>query len=102
MPVQDKIVASKPAVDVDVDDSTTPPLPPALQNKLAAAKAAAAAVTAAIIAAEEKEKLATAEESNGNGNTDKIAKIKEGGTKRADWDMFAEQDLDSNFDVRVR
>lgn len=33
---------------------------------------------------------------------DNAAKIKNDGngtTKRADWDMFAEQDIDSNFDV---
>lgn len=28
-----------------------------------------------------------------------IAKMKADTTKRSDWDMFAEQDIDSNFDV---
>lgn len=28
-----------------------------------------------------------------------IAKMKADTTKRTDWDMFAEQDIDSNFDV---
>lgn len=87
----------------EIDDSTTPPLPPALQTKFAAVKAAALAATAAIKALEEKEKALKEkemEELNSNGNSDKMAKgVKEPTGKRADWDMFAEQDLDSNFDV---
>ena len=30
---------------------------------------------------------------------EKIKQIKESSAKRNDWDMFAEQDIDSNFDV---
>lgn len=69
-----------PTEEYDMIDSTTPPLPPGMQLKL---------VTATIV---EEEKM----EEDEIG--DKL-KGKETGTKRNDWDMFAEQDIDSNFDV---
>lgn len=70
--------ATKDTTDDIMMDSTTPPLPPGLQLKLAAA---------AIKETDEQP-------------TDTFEKSKEvSTTKRNDWDMFAEQDIDSNFDV---
>lgn len=37
---------------------------------------------------------------DGNGKINSNAPITTTITKRGDWDMFAEQDIDSNFDVR--
>lgn len=73
-----------PNEDYDMIDSTTPPLPPGMQLKLA---------VATII---EEEKMEEDEVG------DKLNKGKDTGSKRNDWDMFAEQDIDSNFDVSTR
>lgn len=86
-------------IEEDFDDieSTTPPLPAGmLPLKLATAKGAKPEVHTKTDDSE------TNEEGNDRDliNHDKVNKIKEA-TKRSEWDMFAEQDNYSNFDVRI-
>lgn len=85
-----QVSPTKPAVIENFDDveSTTPPLPVGmLKLKLAGN---------ATTKTEE-------DENNEEGNSinhDKVNKIKEA-NKRSEWDMFAEQDNYSNFDVSI-
>lgn len=87
----------KPVAIVHSDDdleSTTPPLPAGmLPLKLAAKTELAATAT-------ESDEIAPADSDSDLINHDKVNKIKEA-NKRSDWDMFAEQDNYSNFDVSI-
>lgn len=76
-----------PPQSIDEIESTTPPIPPGFKNKFVAVKTAAEQI---------KEKIQ--QQQDEQENKEKF-KIKDVANKRSDWDMFAEQDIDSNFDV---
>lgn len=86
----------EPVVIENFDDieSTTPPLPVGMLKL-------AAKVTQPELPTKTEDNV-TNEEGNDNDliNHDKVNKIKEA-TKRSEWDMFAEQDNYSNFDVSI-
>lgn len=85
------MVSPKKTKSPDYETSLTPPNPPpnTLINKQPAA-------------VQEKEPQSIEEQMIENDkfiNKEKVNKIKENNVKKSEWDMFAEQDIDSNFDV---
>lgn len=83
--------------DYDDIESTTPPIPAGMLSLKMAAM-----VVKPEISVQADDCVADQEANNQDViNHDKVNKIKESGAKRSDWDMFAEQDNYSNFDVSI-
>ncbi len=81
-------------VVIDDIESTTPPLPAGMLPLKLAAKPE--------ISTKSEENVINQEGTDGDLiNHDKVNKIKDQATKRSEWDMFAEQDNYSNFDVSI-
>lgn len=91
-----QVTSTEPVVIDSLDDveSTTPPLPAGMLPLKLVAKAKPQPSSKA------EESVTKTEKKNDDDliNHEKVNKIKEA-TKRSEWDMFAEQDNYSNFDV---
>lgn len=90
-----QVILTEPVVIDRFDDveSTTPPLPAGMLPLKIAARSE--------LNAKPEDNLNAREKNDGDPiNHDKVNKIKEA-AKRSEWDMFAEQDNYSNFDVSI-